>query len=1054
MKIVPFAYLFAGSLSTAFNRSAFRIRSLVVLLACAFSATSFLCVQADAQSAHFGPTTGVSFGSVNVRNTTAVTSLSFTFDTGGKLGSTAVLTQGATALDFADAGTGTCTTNGFAHTYNPGDTCTLDVTFSPKFAGTRYGAAVLKDSAGNAIATGYIYGTGIGPQVAFPPGVLTTIASNGLNHPIGLVVDGNGNVFVNDTTNNRVLKETPSGAGYTESVVLSVGLASPFGIAVDGAGNLYIVDALNRRVLKETVSASGYTETVLVGTGLHSPTGVAVDGSGNVYYADTPSNSGSLGVQRVVKKTLSAGTYTDSAVADLSTGLDNPYGVAVDGAGNVYIADTDIGKVWKETLSGSTYTQTTIGSGLNHPNGVTVDGKGNVFIADRGNLRVLEESPAGATYTETVLATPVASWGIAADGSGNLYITDFDKSTVSKLDLADPPTLNFANTNVGATSADSPQTATLQNIGNANLTFPIPSTGRNPSISVGFTLGGTGTCPQLGPSSSVGTLAPGSSCTLLVSFSPTSAGPNHGTLVLTDDSLNATPSTAQTILLNGTGIATVMNPQAVLSPAGLAFGSITTGTTSAAQTVSLSNPGTGALNISSISIGGANSAQFAQTSSCGASLAAGASCTILVTFSPTGAATYSASLFVADDATGSPQSVTLAGTGVAPAVPQAVLSPASLAFGSVTTGTTSAAQTVTLSNPGTAALSITGISVAGAGSSAFSQTNSCGTTLAAGASCSILVTFSPNAAAGFAASISITDNATGSPQSVTLAGTGVAPAVAQAVLSPTSVAFDSIATGTTSAAQTVTLSNPGTAALSITGISITGANAAQFAQTTTCGASLAAGTSCTISVKFSPTAAASYSAAISVADNLTSSPQTVQLTGAGISLVAADFSIAASNSPQTTARGTNAVYPITLTPVSGAFSSSITLSVSGLPVGATSSFLPPSVIPNGGAVTSTLTVGTTNVAALSAPHFGESRIGGQGAVLALGILLLPWMRVKRMRQSAARLLSAVVLLAGLTCLWGCGAGGFAGHSQQTYILTVTGTSGSIQHATTVTMTLQ
>ena len=1054
MKIVPFGCLFVGSISTALNRSALRIRHLVVLLACAFAATGFWCVQIDAQTAHFGPATGVSFGSVNVKNTSAVSSLSFTFDTGGKLGSTAVLTQGAIGLDFADAGTGTCTTNGFAHTYNPGDTCTLNVTFSPKFAGTRYGAAVLKDSAGNAIASGYIYGTGIGSQVAFPPGVLTTIASTGLNHPIGVAVDGSGNVFVNDTQNNRVLKEAPSGASYTESVVVSVGLASPFGIAVDGAGNLYVVDALNRRVLKETVSASGYTETVLVGTNLHSPTSVAVDGSGNVYYADTPSNSGSLGVQRVIKKTLSGGTYTDSTVADLSTGLDNPYGVAVDGAGNVYIADTDIGKVWKETLSGSTYTQTTIGTGLNHPNGVTVDGKGNVYIADRGNLRVLKEAPVGAAYTETVMAAFVASWGIAVDGSGNLYFSDYDKSTVSKLDLGDPPTLNFANTNVGATSTDSPQTATVQNIGNANLTFPVPSSGRNPSISAGFTLGGTGTCPQLGTSSSAGTLAPGNSCTLLLSFSPTVAGLIHGTLVLTDDALNVTASTTQTILLNGTGIATTTTPQAVLSPASLAFGNLTTGTTSAAQTITLSNPGTAALSITSISVTGANTAQFAQTSACGASLAAGASCTISVTFTPSAVASYSAAVSVADNATGSPQSVTLTGAGVAPAAPQAVLSPASLAFGSLTTGLTSAAQTVTLSNPGTAALSITGISVTGAGSSVFAQTNSCGTTLAAGASCSISVTFTPNAAAGFAASISVADNATGSPQSVTLAGTGVAPAVPQAVLSPASLAFGNVTTGTTSAAQTVTLSNPGTAALSITGITITGANTAQFAQTTTCGASLAVGASCNIVVTFTPAAAANYSAAISVADNVTGSPQTAQLAGAGVAPVVADFSIAASNSPQTVSRGTNAVYPITVTPLNGALSNGITLSISGLPVGATSSFSPASVTPAGSAATSTLTVGTTNVAALSVPHLGESQIGGRGAMIALGILLLPWIRVKRMRQSTARLLSALVLFAGLTCLWGCGAGGFAGHSQQTYVLTVTGTSGSIQHSTTVTLILQ
>ena len=102
---------------------------------------------------------GWDFGMVNLGNTSTTNSLVFTFDTAGTLGSTAVLTQGAAGLDFADAGTGSCTTNGTSHTYDTGDTCTIDVTFTPKFVGSRYGAAVLKDSLGNVIATVYIHGT-------------------------------------------------------------------------------------------------------------------------------------------------------------------------------------------------------------------------------------------------------------------------------------------------------------------------------------------------------------------------------------------------------------------------------------------------------------------------------------------------------------------------------------------------------------------------------------------------------------------------------------------------------------------------------------------------------------------------------------------------------------------------------------------------------------------------------------------------------------------------------------------------------------------------------
>jgi len=1040
------------SFSTIFRLSTRWVWHVAVLCVGVLAATGGSCGQADAQTAHFGQTTGVDFGSVNVGSTGAAVSLSFTFDTGGTLGSTTVLTQGVTGLDFVDAGAGTCATNGTSHTYNAGDSCTVNVTFAPNYAGTRYGAAVLKNAGGNVIATGYIYGTGVGPQVAFPPGALKTIVDSGLSNPAGVTVDGSGNLYVTDTYNNRVLKETLSGGSYTETVLLSAGLRAPYGLAIDGAGNLYIVDTLNRRILKETVSVSGYAETVLVGSGLHSTSGIAVDGNGNVYYCNSSSNSGDLGIQSVVKKTLSGGSYTDSTVADISTGLDNPIGVAVDASGNVYIADYHISKVWKETPSGGGYTQTTVGSGLNHPSGVAVDGRGNVYIADTGNLRVLKEALSAGSYTQTTMTTALQfSVGLAVDGNGNLYIVDYDKSKVLELNIADPPALNFADTNVGSTSSDSPQTVTVQNIGNADLTFPLPATGGNPSISTGFTLGGSGTCPQLSPSSfGPGTLTPGSSCTLPVSFSPTVSGINHGSLVLTDNALNATPSTTQTVLLNGTGVGSAA-PQAVLSPTSLVFSNVVVDSTSVAQIVTLSNAGTAALSITSIKIIGSDFEQFAQTSNCGASLAAGASCTISVTFTAPAAGNYSSTLSVADNATGSPQTIALTGTGVAAAAPKAVLSPTSLSFSNTTTGATAAALTVQLSNPGNAALSITGISIVGSGASAFIQTSGCGATLAAGATCSISVTFTPSAAASYSAALTVADNATGSPQTVALAGTGVVPPVPQAVLSPTSLAFGSLTTGSTSAVQTTRLSNPGTASLSITGISITGANPGQFAQTNNCGASLETGASCTISVTFTPAAAASYSAAISVADNAAGSPQSVQLTGAGISPPVTDFSIGASNSPQTITRGASAQYPITLTPVNGAFANAITLSISGLPTGATATFSPASVTPNGSSANSTLTVTTSNTLASTTPY-RNLRIGGQGVVLALGILLLPWIKTKRLRQSTAQLLRVTLLLVGSTFLWGCGQGGFANRSsQQTYTLTVTGTSGSTQHATTVTL---
>jgi len=151
------------------------------------------------------------------------------------------------------------------------------------------------------------------------------------------------------------------------------------------------------------------------------------------------------------------------------------------------------------------------------------------------------------------------------------------------------------------------------------------------------------------------------------------------------------------------------------------------------------------------------------------------------------------------------------------AAPTASLSPTSLTFASQNVGSTSAAQTITLSNGGTAALTITSIAASGD----YAQTNTCGTSVAAGANCTISVTFTPTAAGTRTGTITVTDNAAGSPQTASLTGTGTAVGPS-AALSPTSLTFASQTVGTTSAAQAITLSNGGTAALTITSIAASG----------------------------------------------------------------------------------------------------------------------------------------------------------------------------------------------------------------------------------------
>ena len=450
---------------------------------------------------------------------------------------------------------------------------------------------------------------------------------------------------------------------------------------------------------------------------------------------------------------------------------------------------------------------------------------------------------AGASCTISVTFTPTAT----GTRTGAVSITDNAAGSPQTIGLTGtgqapsvsllPSSLAFGGQMVGTTS--SAQSVTLSNTGNGTLSVT--------SISASGDFAETNTCGS--------SVAAGASCTISVTFTPTATGTRTGAVSITDNAAGS----PQTIGLTGTGQA----PSVSLSPSSLAFGGQMVGTTSSAQSVTLSNTGNGTLSVTSISASG----DFAETDTCGSSVAAGASCTINVTFTPTATGTRTGAVSIADNAAGSPQTISLTGTGQEPLVN---LSPSSLAFGGQMVGTTSAPQSVTLTNTGNGALSITGISASGD----FAETNTCGSSVAAGASCAISVTFTPTATGTRTGAVSIADNAAGSPQTISLTGTGQAPAVS---LSPLSLSFGSQPVGTTSSPQSVTLTNTGNGALSITGISASG----DFAETNTCGSTVAAGASCAISVTFTPTAMGTRVGAVSIADNAAGSPQTLSLTGTG-----------------------------------------------------------------------------------------------------------------------------------------------------------------------------
>ncbi len=251
--------------------------------------------------------------------------------------------------------------------------------------------------------------------------------------------------------------------------------------------------------------------------------------------------------------------------------------------------------------------------------------------------------------------------------------------------------------------------------------------------------------------------------TVTISGTPDTAVQGVAFTIKVTDSANQSASQSYAVSI-------LLEPDTLtLSPPSLSFAPQLIGAVSGAQAETVTNTGTSAVVISSIALTGTNAADFNQNSTCSSSLAAGANCTINVTFTPSQLGPRSASITITDNTVGSPHSVSLSGVGLTSG-PNATWSATSLTFGSQVIDTTSPAQSITLSNYGTMTLSIASI----AATANFGESDNCGSSLASGASCTISVTFTPSGTGSVTGTLSVTDNAAGSPQTVSLSGTGVA----------------------------------------------------------------------------------------------------------------------------------------------------------------------------------------------------------------------------------------------------------------------------------------
>jgi len=369
-------------------------------------------------------------------------------------------------------------------------------------------------------------------------------------------------------------------------------------------------------------------------------------------------------------------------------------------------------------------------------------------------------------------------------------------------------------------------------------------------------------------------------------------------------------------------------PSLSFSPTSLSFGSQPANTTSPAQTLTVKNTGSATLSISEIWLTGAYPNLFRQSNNCGTSLAAGASCTVSVQFVPNANGVFTAAVTFSDNASNSPQMVSVSGGGAS--APAIRLSASALVFGNQAAGTVSSPQSLTVTNTGTGTLSISEIWLTGSYPNLFRQSNNCGTGLAQGASCTISVQFAPNANGSFAAAVTLADNAPASPQLVPISGTGSSssggnsssPSGSPGVsLSAGSLSFGNQPVDIASSSETLTLSNNSSTALSISSIALTGANPADFTENNTCGSSVAAEGSCTLVTMFKPSASGSRSATLSVTDNASGSPQTVALSGTGTHDVMLSWSASSGAAGYDVYRGTSSggesSTPLNSAPISG-----------------------------------------------------------------------------------------------------------------------------------------
>ncbi|MGH9351473.1 MAG: beta strand repeat-containing protein [Terriglobia bacterium] len=445
-----------------------------------------------------------------------------------------------------------------------------------------------------------------------------------------------------------------------------------------------------------------------------------------------------------------------------------------------------------------------------------------------------------------LVAAGIVSTLVACGGGGGASVDPPARSAssqVSELTIS-PASIAFGSVKTGTTST---QTITLDNAGAGSVTVSQANVTGN-----GFSVSGL-SLPL--------TLAAGQSSSFSAAFSSTATGSVSGSISVVSGASNS----PVTVPLSATGVTT----QAAVTPASVNFGNVEVGARSTA-TLTMSNAGTSPVTVSQVSATG--NGFSVNGPSLPVTLTGGQAARFAVAFSPVTAAAATGGISIVSDASSSPVTIPLSGTG---ATMQVALSPSSLNFGSVTVGASSA-QGVILSNAGTAPVTVSQATVTGAG---FSLSGlPLPLSLAAGQSVTLQVNFTPTTAGNAAGSISIVSSAANSPTVLPLAGAG---GTFQLTATPTSISFGNVKVGA-SGTQTVTLTNTGNSPVTVSQASASGTGFSLSSLTLP--VTLTAGQSTSFSANFSPTAAANETGSISIVSNAANSPLSIPLSGSGVTL--------------------------------------------------------------------------------------------------------------------------------------------------------------------------